>query len=97
MINLLNDKYYVLNNEMICPLFAFCGQLKLLQYAHSKGYNITTYAIKCAAYAGHVHILEWVKSVCGLNAYFGINLAFQSSFEGHISVYKWIIQNKIDV
>lgn len=54
---LLSDKYYK-NNQIICSMCAFVGNLKLLEYSMAKSCPYDNYIIKCAAYGGQLEILE---------------------------------------
>ncbi len=94
--NLLTDKYYTENNEVICSVLALCGKFELLKYANSKSCQIINYATSCAAYNGHVDILDWIFK----NTNFEINYVYvcsNASRNGHVNVLEWLNQNSLHI
>ena len=59
-LRMLPEKYFNRDNQIITPMLALCGDLNLLKEAYTKSCKFTSNTANCAAYGGHLHILEWL-------------------------------------
>ncbi len=93
--SLLTEKYYG-DNPVICNMFAFVGNLELLKYAYSKSCPIDRTLYSCAAYIGHVDMLQWIVVNTKLEP-------TQHSLEtnvvvgGHVNVLDWMLLHKMEI
>ncbi len=86
--NLLTEKYYG-NNPVICNMFAFVGNLGLLKYAHSKLCPIDATLFNCAAYIGHIDMLNWIINNTDLIPTTN-SLVINVAIGGHVNVLDWM-------
>lgn len=88
--DLLDDKYYSVNNKMICPLFSFVGNVELYKYAISKLCPHSNYAISCAAYNGHVDMLNLL--VCDMyDEEIFKKIAYNAALNNKPHIYDWLV------
>ncbi len=94
--NLLPEKYYSENNKIMCSVLALCGKFELLKYAHSKSCQINNYSTTCAAYNGHIDILDWIINNTKITLVC-TNICNNSSRNGHTNVLNWLHLNSFDI
>jgi hypothetical protein len=94
--NLLSEIYYNKNNKVICNMLAFVGNLELLKIAYSKLCPITSTIFNCAAYNGHVDVLEWITANTKLIPDEG-SVSLNSGAGGHINVLEWMQKLNHDI
>jgi hypothetical protein len=84
--NLLKQHYFTKRNKIMCPILAFRGNIELLKKAVMLKCPLNDYTILCAAYEGHLKIIQYLEPnvSCDLNTIVG-----NAAEKGNLEIIKW--------
>ena len=74
-------------SPVICAHAAKKGHLHILQWMHSRGYNMDSWVFAEAALSGHLHVIEWAYR----NEYpWNARVCSLAAKGGHLEILKWL-------